>query len=95
MKTGSFKRIGLLAFIILIAGTAVFLPLCRDGAQAAGPAASVRILTLDDVRTIAMDQNKDIQKALEYRRYVEGRYVTERAAALPQLDRSPGCHEIP
>ncbi|MBN1547270.1 MAG: TolC family protein [Syntrophaceae bacterium] len=53
--------------------------------QASETVPSLRILTLDDVQSVALDKNKDIQKALEYRRYVEGRYVAERAAALPQL----------
>ena len=34
---------------------------------------------------IAMEKNRDIQKAREYRNQVEGRYVEERAAALPQF----------
>ncbi len=70
--------IGLLTGVLLLIFTFSVL-------QVSGAEPSVRTLTLDDVRTIAMEQNKDIQKALEYRRYVEGRYVTERAAALPQL----------
>ncbi|MGC1403670.1 MAG: TolC family protein [Thermodesulfobacteriota bacterium] len=43
------------------------------------------ILTLDKALQIAMEKNKDIRKAKEYRNQVEGRYVTERAAALPQF----------
>jgi HAE1 family hydrophobic/amphiphilic exporter-1 len=54
-------------------------------AMAADQPATAQILTLADVQSIALEKNKDIQKALEYRRYVEGRYVAERAAALPQL----------
>ncbi len=42
-------------------------------------------LTLPEALTLALDKNKDIQKAKEYRNLVEGRYVEERAAALPQL----------
>lgn len=44
-----------------------------------------RILTLEQALAIALEKNKDIQKAKEYRRQVEGRYVEERAAALPQF----------
>jgi len=62
-----------------------FLTLPFAWARASETPSPIHILTLDDVQSIAMEQNKDIQKALEYRRYVEGRYVTERAAALPQL----------
>jgi len=42
-------------------------------------------LTLDEALQIAMEKNRDIDKAREYARYVLGRYVEERAAALPQL----------
>lgn len=50
-------------------------------AQAAEP----RTLTLEQALSIAMEKNRDIEKAREYARYVQGRYVEERAAALPQL----------
>jgi outer membrane protein TolC len=42
-------------------------------------------LTLEEALKLALAQNKDIQKAKEYRHLVEGKYVEERAAALPQL----------
>ena len=42
-------------------------------------------LTLEEALKLALGKNKDIQKAREYRNLVEGRYVEERAAALPQL----------
>jgi len=42
-------------------------------------------LTLDQALNIAMEKNRDIEKAREYGRYVQGRYLEERAAALPQL----------
>lgn len=48
-------------------------------------AAETRTLTLDQALSIAMDKNRDIEKAREYARYVQGRYIEERAAALPQL----------
>jgi len=44
-----------------------------------------QVLTLEDALRIAAEKNRDIQKALEYRNQVEAIYVTERAAALPQL----------
>jgi outer membrane protein TolC len=47
-------------------------------------------LTLDQALQIAMEKNKDIQKAKEYRNQVEGRYLEERAAALPQLQIQAG-----
>jgi HAE1 family hydrophobic/amphiphilic exporter-1 len=48
------------------------------------------VLTLDQALRIALEKNKDIQKAREYRNLVEGRYVEERAAALPQLQIQAG-----
>lgn len=46
---------------------------------------AVRILTLEEALSIASGKNRDIRKAIEFRRQVEGRYVEERAAALPQV----------
>lgn len=43
------------------------------------------VLTLDQAVAIAMEHNRDIQKADEYRRWVQGKYVEERAGALPTL----------
>ncbi|HEY6007131.1 MAG TPA: TolC family protein [Geobacteraceae bacterium] len=48
-------------------------------------AAETRALTLDQALEIADGRNRDILKAKEYFRLVEGKYVEERAAALPQL----------
>jgi len=45
----------------------------------------VQTLTLDEALQIAGDKNKDIQKAREYRNWVEARFVEERAIALPQV----------
>lgn len=52
---------------------------------AATAAAATRTLTLDQALAIALEKNRDIAKAGEYVKYVEGKYVEERAAALPQL----------
>ena len=45
----------------------------------------IQILTLEEALQITAEKNRDIQKALEFRKQVEGRYVEERAAALPQF----------
>ena len=50
-----------------------------------GEEIGTRVLTLEEALRIAAEKNHDIQKALEYRNMVEGIYVTERAAALPQI----------
>jgi len=52
--------------------------------------AATRLLTLEECLAIAAEQNLDIQKAREYASYVQGRYVEERAAALPQLGLQAG-----
>lgn len=52
---------------------------------AIGAAPEVTSLTLDEAINIALEKNKDILKAREYRNLVLGRYVEERAAALPRL----------
>ena len=48
-------------------------------------AAEVRSLTLEQALSIAMEKNRDIEKAREYAKYVQGKYVEERSAALPQF----------
>lgn len=48
-------------------------------------AVEVRTLTLEQAVAIALEKNRDIAKAGEYARYVNGKYVEERSAALPQL----------
>jgi outer membrane protein TolC len=50
-----------------------------------GQEQKVWTLTLEECRGIVLEKNKDIQKAKEYRNGVMGRYIEERAAALPQL----------
>jgi HAE1 family hydrophobic/amphiphilic exporter-1 len=55
------------------------------GGSVAAHAAAPRLLTLEQAISIAMENNRDIGKAREYAKYVQGRYVEERAAALPQL----------
>jgi HAE1 family hydrophobic/amphiphilic exporter-1 len=47
--------------------------------------AETRIVTLDQAVAIALEKNRDILKAREYANYVQGRYVEERAAALPHF----------
>ena len=56
--------------------------LCAPGICRAEPA---RVLTLDAALAIALEQNRDIQKARAYGDLVQGRYLEERAAALPTL----------
>jgi HAE1 family hydrophobic/amphiphilic exporter-1 len=53
-----------------------------QAARAAAPA-GVKVLTLDQALAIAAAQNRDIQKAIEYRNWIQGKYIEERSAALP------------
>ena len=59
------------------------------GAQGTpGVTAATRVLTLQQALDIAATQNRDIQKAIEYQKWVRGKYVEERSAALPQITAS-------
>ncbi|MCE1227388.1 MAG: TolC family protein [Geobacteraceae bacterium] len=68
-------RIAIVLITLLVAGQALAAP---------------QLLTLEDCLKIASNKNLDIQKAKEYANYVQGRYVEERAAALPQLGLQAG-----
>ncbi|MGE5190002.1 MAG: TolC family protein [Gemmatimonadota bacterium] len=76
----SGRLVGLAAILAIL--------LAPAPARAAGAAAgdnAVEILTLDGALAIARDNNRDVLKAMELRRRLEGKYVEERAAALPQV----------
>lgn len=66
------------------------LPVPSPGAQAAE--SPVVVLTLENALDRAREKHKDILRAQEFRRQVEGRYVEERAAALPQFTISAGVN---
>lgn len=64
-------------FLIAVAVLGLtLLPLCHSEA---------RTLSLEQAISLALEKNHDIEKAREYAKYVQGRYLEERAAALPQL----------
>ncbi|HWI41407.1 MAG TPA: efflux RND transporter permease subunit, partial [Verrucomicrobiae bacterium] len=63
------------------AALAVALVFLAAGTSHAQP----RLLTLEQALEVAGERNADILKAKENRRRLEGMYVEERAAALPQL----------
>ncbi len=69
------------------APTAVVAPIPQATGPAGGQAApsSVRVLTLPEALQIAAEKNRDIQKAREYRNWVQGKYEEELATALPQV----------
>jgi len=79
MNSNMIKKITLLfTLLAMVLGTGI-------PAQASEAKKEVMVLSLDRALQMAMEKNKDIQKAREYRNQVEGRYVEERAAALPQF----------
>ncbi len=52
----------------------------QDPAAMTGP----KVLTLDEALAMAAAKNRDIQKAIEYQKWVQGKYLEERSYALPQ-----------
>ncbi|GAB4240465.1 MAG: efflux RND transporter permease subunit [Deltaproteobacteria bacterium] len=68
------------ALLLAAAGMSVLAP--RPAAADPAPA---EVLTLDEALREAVAANRDIRKAAELRGLLEGKYVEERAAALPQI----------
>ena len=60
-------------------------PLPQAGEGIYKDASRVLSLTLEDALAMADANNRDIQKAIEYQRWVHAKYVEERASALPHL----------
>ncbi len=85
-RAGTARRRGrlarLAACLLVPAAATLLLP---AAAAAAGADNAVSVLTLDQARAVALENNRDIRKAMELRRKLEGKYVEERAAALPQV----------
>jgi len=46
----------------------------------------VKTMTLDEALAVAMERNRDVQKAVEYQNWLQATYVTARAVALPHLN---------
>ncbi|MHB8940461.1 MAG: efflux RND transporter permease subunit [Desulfobacteria bacterium] len=61
------------------------IPSLGPPAAFAGDSSTVEILTLDEALRAAVESNRDVGKAMELRTSLEGKYVEERAAALPQI----------
>jgi outer membrane protein TolC len=68
-----------LFLLMVVAASGIFSPAAR------GEEPQILLLTLEECRRLALEQNKDIRKAQQYRNLVLGRYLEERAAALPQI----------
>ena len=80
MIVAGWKRCFCWVFIALLAGCLGMAPEVLASGKT-----GVKVLTLDEALRLTLEKNKDIQKAREYRNMVEGRYIEERAAVLPQL----------
>ena len=76
---------GMMPLFFALGSGAEGLSLSIAFAPGVSRAAAARTLTLEDALGIAMEQNRDILKARAYGELVQGRYVEERAAALPAL----------
>jgi HAE1 family hydrophobic/amphiphilic exporter-1 len=78
-------RAARIAVGILLLGTLAFPARADEPRPAGEPPAAVRILALEDAVRIATEKNRDVQKARAYQEWVQGKYVEERAGALPHL----------
>jgi len=50
----------------------------------AGAQAAPKVLTLEEALALAASKNRDIQKAIEYQKWVQGQYLEQRSYAMPQ-----------
>lgn len=73
------RRIRLYGVLMIALTISGIMPLEESSAQ------DVRILSLAEALQIADERNYDVLKAREYLEWTNGKYVEERAAALPQL----------
>jgi hydrophobic/amphiphilic exporter-1 (mainly G- bacteria), HAE1 family len=77
-KAATVAVVGLLVLLLGV-------PSPGPAAAATADPAAVEILTLDEALQAAIESNRDVGKAMELRTSLEGKYVEERAAALPQF----------
>jgi HAE1 family hydrophobic/amphiphilic exporter-1 len=77
-KAAAVAVVGLLVLLLGI-------PSLGPPAAAAADSAAVEILTLDEALRAAVVHSRDVAKATELRTFLQGKYVEERAAALPQF----------
>ncbi|HPC84014.1 MAG TPA: efflux RND transporter permease subunit [Thermoanaerobaculaceae bacterium] len=59
-------------------------------APALAQPAPVRVMTLEEALTAALEKNKDVQKAVEYQNWLRAKYVEARSAAFPHLTLTGG-----
>jgi len=79
----------LLAFGLLLATPVLAQPSVPPAAAPSSGTAVIehgpRVLTLDEALAIATEKNLDIKKAEQFLKWLQAKYVEERAAAFPQL----------
>ena len=81
---GGRKAIPMRATLVVVLMLFTGVLAAQDAAPAA-PAPAPEVLTLDRCLEIALEMNRDIQKVTEYQNWIQGRYLEERAQALPHL----------
>src|SRR3990170_4260983 len=69
------------AVLILLHG----VPLIGPPSAVAADPPGVEVLTLDETLRATVVHSRDVRKAMELRTFLEGKYVEERASALPQF----------
>jgi HAE1 family hydrophobic/amphiphilic exporter-1 len=77
-RRGGPSRVGTTAAAVALA--AVTTGAFADDARA------VKTVTLDQALAIAAERSRDVLKAESFRRWVDGKYIEERAAALPTFE---------
>ncbi len=82
-------QFGLICWVALIGLSLGDVVLAADAGLASGEP-PVRVLSLDEALALAEAQNHDIRKAREYSNWVYGKYMEERAQALPQISVNSG-----
>ncbi|MGE5246852.1 MAG: efflux RND transporter permease subunit [Verrucomicrobiota bacterium] len=81
-KWARAPKAGVAAFLLALSAAA---PILAPPARAAGEPVPVTVLSLDEALRAALASNRDIGLAAEQRTRLTGKYVEERASALPQL----------
>jgi len=73
--------------LLVLLSAVLFAPAATRpaSAQASAAGGGALVLTLEQAQRMALDHNRDVAQAAEFRNYVRGRYVEERAAALPHF----------
>ncbi|MDP2658042.1 MAG: efflux RND transporter permease subunit, partial [Candidatus Deferrimicrobium sp.] len=80
-KKAAVVAVPVVGLLVLLHG----IPSLGPPAAFAGDSAAVEFLSLDEALRAAVANNRDVAKVTELRTFLEGKYVEERASALPQF----------